>query len=192
MSSDDTHKLIIITAPSGSGKTSVVNHLLQVHPQLIFSISACTRNPRPGETDGLSYYFISVDDFKKKIEADAFAEYEMVYEGKYYGTLKAELDRIWNQQCYPLVDIDVKGALKLKNQFGANAMSIFLKAPSIAELENRLRKRGTETEASLKERLDKAHFELSFENQFDHIVVNDQLENACHKVSELTKAFLQF
>jgi guanylate kinase len=183
-------KLVIITAPSGSGKTTIVNHLLKEIPQLSFSVSACTRPSRVGETDGVNYYFISVDEFQNKIQEQAFAEYEMVYPGKYYGTLKSELQRIWQQQQFPLIDIDVHGAMRLKTYYGAQALSLFIKAPSVEELERRLRKRGTESEESLKERLDKAAHELSFADKFDQLLVNDDLQRACAEAAHLIRSFL--
>jgi guanylate kinase len=182
--------MVIITAPSGSGKTTIVNYLLQEFPELAFSISACTRLPRSGETDGVNYYFISTEDFKTRIEQHEFAEYEMVYEGKYYGTPKTELQRIWNLHKTPLIDIDVHGALRLKRQFQQNALIIFIKAPSLEVLEERLRNRGTETEYTLRERLDKAGDELNFADQFDYTVVNDHLERACAEVKKLVATFL--
>lgn len=191
MSDVDTKKLVIITAPSGSGKTTIVNHLLSALPQLAFSVSACTRKPRAGELDGINYHFISLEDFTRRIAHHEFAEFEMVYEGKYYGTLKSELQRIWNNQQTPMVDIDVQGALRLKKQYGHQTLSIFIKAPSIEVLEQRLRTRGSETAQSLNERLDKATEELSFSDQFDHIVVNDQLEQACQEAKTIIADFLR-
>lgn len=190
MSGSTGSRLIIITAPSGSGKSTLVAYLLRSLPSLAFSVSACTRSPRAGEVNGVSYYFITVDDFKDKIDAGAFAEYEMVYEGKYYGTLNSELERIWNNQQFPLVDIDVQGALRLKAHFGEQALSIFIKAPSMAELERRLRGRGTETEESLQERLKKAADELSYADRFDECIVNDELAVACEEALSIIKRFL--
>lgn len=184
------HKLIIITAPSGSGKTTIVNYLMKEIPSLAFSVSACTRSPRKGEVDGVNYYFITVEEFKQHIANKDFAEYEMVYEGKYYGTLKSELSRIWQEQKFPLVDIDVQGALRLKQEYEHNALSIFIQAPSLQELEKRLRHRGTETEHSLKERLDKASEELTYADRFDSIVVNDDLEKACERAKRLITDFI--
>lgn len=183
-------KLIIITAPSGSGKSTIVNFLMKEIPSLAFSVSACTRKPREGEVHGVNYYFLSVEEFQQHIANNDFAEYEMVYEGKYYGTLRSELGRMWNDDKVPVVDIDVHGALRLKREYSQHALSLFIKAPSIAELENRLRRRGTETEHSLKERLDKASEELSYANQFDHIVVNDELDKACQQAKDLILHFL--
>ncbi len=190
MIEDETKKLVIITAPSGSGKTTIVNHLLRELPQLAFSVSACTRKPRAGEQDGVNYHFITLEDFTRRIAHHEFAEFEMVYEGKYYGTLKSELELIWNNQQTPMVDIDVQGALRLKKHYGKQTLSIFIQAPSIEALEQRLRARGSETEQSLKERLDKATEELSFSDQFDHIVVNDQLEQACQQAKAIIADFL--
>lgn len=187
---ETTGKLIILTAPSGSGKTSITRYLLQQYPSLAFSISATTRSPRPGETDGAAYYFISVEDFQQKIREDAFVEWEMVYEGKYYGTLKAELERIWAEQRVPVLDIDVKGALHVQQLYGAKCLSIFIQPPSIEELRKRLESRGTETAAGLLTRLSKASYELSFREEFHHIVLNDQLQQACADTEKLIKDFL--
>jgi len=186
----ERQRIVIITAPSGSGKSTIVRHLLQTIPELRFSVSACTRSPRPGEIHGQDYFFISVEEFHQKIKEDAFAEYEMVYAGKYYGTLKAELQNIWQNDGYPLVDIDVQGALRLKKYFAENALSIFIKAPALEILEQRLRKRGTETEESLRERLQKAEQELQWSNSFDALIINDQLEEACQQTEHLIRNFL--
>lgn len=185
------NKIIIITAPSGSGKTTIVKQLLQRSPLLGFSISACTRNPRPGELHGKDYYFLEEADFKQKIEEDAFIEWEMVYTGKYYGTLRSEVERIWSDGKAPLVDIDVLGALNIKARYGENAISLFIQAPSVAELQKRLEARGTETPQTLQERLDKAAYELSFADRFDRIVVNDNLERAIEETMAIISNFLQ-
>lgn len=185
------NKIIIITAPSGSGKTTIVKRLLEKSSTLAFSISACTRQPRLGEQHGKDYYFLQENDFKQKIEQDAFIEWEMVYTGKYYGTLKSEVDRIWSEGRAPLVDIDVQGALNIKSLYQEKSISIFIKAPSIPELRNRLVNRGTETEHTLKERLDKAEHELSFAEQFDRIIVNDNLERAIEETMAVIDEFLQ-
>jgi guanylate kinase len=184
-------KLIIITAPSGSGKSTIVQHLLSHFPQLCFSISACTRKPRLGERDGVNYYFISIEDFTRKISQHEFAEFEMVYEGKYYGTLKAELERIWNHQQTPLIDIDVQGAIRLKKHYGQQALTLFIQAPNLEILEQRLRNRQTETEESLQERLYKASDELTYANQFDALVVNDDLQTACNQTISIITKFLE-
>jgi guanylate kinase len=186
----ERQRIIIITAPSGSGKSTIVRHLLQTLPELRFSVSACTRSPRQGEIHGHDYFFISVEEFQQKISEEAFAEYEMVYAGKYYGTLKSELQKIWRSGGYPLADIDVQGALRLKNYFADKALSIFIKAPALEILEQRLRKRGTETEESLRERLQKAEQELQWSNSFDALIVNDQLDEACQQTEQLIRNFL--
>lgn len=184
------NKIIIITAPSGSGKTTIVKQLLQRSPKLAFSISACTRTPRPGEVNGKDYYFLTETEFKDKIGEDAFIEWEMVYTGKYYGTLKTEVNRIWDNDQAPLVDIDVIGALNIKKQYGEKSISIFIKAPSVAELRNRLEARGTESPQTLQERLDKAAYELSFAEQFDTIIVNDNLDRAIEETLQVIDAFI--
>ncbi len=184
------NKIIIVTAPSGAGKTTIVKKLLGEMPGLAFSISAATRTPRGNEVDGKDYYFLSQEAFHQKIEENAFAEYEMVYAGKYYGTLKSELERIWKNHQYPLVDIDVKGALSIKEKYHGNALTIFIQPPSLDALRERLSERGTETQASLEERLGKARYELSFAHQFDHIVVNGNLEEAYRQVKDIVENFL--
>ncbi|MEO6832205.1 MAG: guanylate kinase [Chitinophagaceae bacterium] len=191
MSREVSHKIIIITAPSGSGKTTLVKRLLAADPSLAFSISACTRQARPGEIEGKDYYFISEQDFKKKIDENAFIEWEMVYTGKYYGTLKAELERIWSQGRTPLVDIDVKGAIELQNQFPENSLSIFIKAPSLKILRKRLMARGSESPKSLEERVSKAEFELLDAEEFDRIMINDDLETATKELLQACKEFIQ-
>jgi guanylate kinase len=189
--SSPQNKLIIIAAPSGAGKTSVTRHLLKVlSEQLAFSISCATRQPRNNEKDKVDYYFISVEDFKTKIEQEQFVEWEMVYEEKYYGTLKSEMNRIWEQHKAPLLDVDVQGGINIQQQYPFNSLSLFIEPPSIEELERRLRARGTETEESLQARLNKAAYELSFKSQFDHIILNDKLERACAEAEEAVKTFL--
>lgn len=183
-------KIIIITAPSGSGKTTLVKRLLAATPHLAFSISACTRNPRPGEVNGKDYHFFSEDEFKNLIKQDAFVEWEMVYTGKYYGTLKSEIANIWSQGNTPVVDIDVKGALAIKEKYGADALSIFIQAPSMEALKQRLESRGTETPQTLQERLDKAAYELTFANRFDTIIVNDNLDVASTELAATVNAFI--
>ncbi|WP_440133452.1 guanylate kinase [Chitinophaga sancti] len=185
------NKIIIITAPSGAGKTSIVKQMLKDMPQLEFSISATTREARENEVDGKDYYFLTKEDFHEKIEAQAFAEVEMVYAGKYYGTLKSELERIWANERVPMVDIDVKGALSIKEHYEDDALTIFIQPPSMEALRKRLSERGTETQASLDERLGKAKYELSFSKQFDEIVINDTLEIAQAEVKALIEAFLK-
>jgi guanylate kinase len=185
-----TKKAIIVSAPSGAGKTTIVRHLLSVIPSLEFSVSACSRAMREEETNGRDYYFISVDEFRKKIENDEFVEWEEVYPGNYYGTLKSELQRIWEKGSYPIFDADVIGGLNLKNYFGEKALAICIKPPSISALKIRLQKRGTETEESFLKRLGKAEKELTFADHFDRIIVNDELEIACADAFRIVKDFL--
>lgn len=159
-------------------------------PQLAFSISAATREARENEVHGRDYYFMSSEEFHKKIDEHAFAEYEMVYAGKYYGTLKSELERIWANDQYPLVDIDVKGALSIQEKYHGRALTIFIQPPSLDALRERLGGRGSETQASLEERLGKARYELSFSHEFDCIVVNEELDKAYAEVKALVEDFL--
>ncbi len=185
------HKVIIIAAPSGAGKTSVTRHLLDAMPEkLAFSISCATRQPRNKEQDGLDYYFITPELFEEKIQQQEFAEWEMVYEGKYYGTLKSELKRIWDNGQAPLLDVDVKGGINIQQQYPLQSLSLFIEPPSIDELERRLRARGTETVESLKARIDKASYELDFKTQFDKIIINDKLERACAEAEAAVREFL--
>ena len=187
-----SHKIIIITAPSGAGKTSITKHLLKAFPdQLAFSISAATRQKRNHEKEAVDYYFMSPEDFKEKIKQNAFIEWEMVYEGKYYGTLKSEIHRIWKKGKAPLLDVDVKGAVHVQQQHPENTLSIFIEAPTIDELQKRLQSRGTETAESLAARVNKAAFELSFKDQFDKTIVNDDLARACSEAEEIVRAFLK-
>ena len=185
------NKLIIIAAPSGAGKTSVTRHLLKTLPeQLSFSISCATRQPRNYEKDGQDYYFISLHDFKQKIQHNEFVEWEMVYEGKYYGTLKSELQRLWdNGQC-PLLDIDVKGAIHIQQQYPDTSLTIFIEPPTVSELKRRLETRGTETAESLQARVNKAAYEISFKEHFNISIVNDDLDRACAKAEKFVKEFL--
>lgn len=183
-------KIIVITAPSGSGKTTLVKRLMAACPELGFSISACTRNPREGEVHSKDYYFYTEDEFKALIAEDAFVEWEMVYTGKYYGTLNAELKRIWNADKHPLVDIDVQGALAIRDKYRDICMTIFIEAPSLEELRKRLISRGTETAHTLEERINKATYELTFAPQFDRIIINDDLDTATAELVNTVKAFL--
>lgn len=186
-----TNKIIIIAAPSGAGKTSVTRHLLGVlSGQLGFSVSCATRQPRNYEKDKVDYYFISVEDFQHKIKQQEFVEWEMVYQGKYYGTLKSELQRIWEQDKTPLLDVDVQGGINIQQQFPKTSLSLFIEPPSIEELERRLKARGTETPESLLARLNKAAFELSFKLQFDRIIINDKLERTCEEAENAVREFL--
>lgn len=184
------NKIIVITAPSGAGKTSITRYLLEKYPQLAFSISAATRSKRAYETDGVDYYFLTTEDFKQKIQQSEFAEWEMVYEGKYYGTLKSELQRIWNNHQCPLLDIDVKGAIHVQQQYPDTSLTIFIEPPSVAELKRRLESRGTETAESLQARVNKASYEISFKDHFNKNIVNDDLEKACAEADAIVREFL--
>ena len=184
-------KLIIITAPSGAGKTSVSKYLLSNNPQLSFSVSATTRKPRSNEVDGQDYYFLTEEEFHKKIQADGFIEWEMVYEGKYYGTLKSELERIWKENKIPLLDIDVKGAIRVHERFADSCLTIFIEPPSVEELKKRLEARGTESMESIQTRLNKAVYELSFKHSFSRIIVNDVLQDACVRTEKAVREFLE-
>jgi len=185
------HKLIVITAPSGAGKTSITRHLLKTFPdKLDFSVSAATRNARSYEKDGVDYYFMSEDAFKQKIQHGEFVEWEMVYDGKYYGTLKSELERIWSMDKIPVLDVDVKGAIHVQQQFPDTTLTLFIKPPSVEVLKNRLKSRGTETDETLQARINKAAFELSFHDQFNYTIVNDDLERACREAIEIIEKFI--
>ena len=179
-------KLIIFSAPSGSGKTTIVKQLLENNPNLGFSISACTRDKRGrSEQDGQDYYFLTPDEFRRKIDEDAFVEWEEVYPGAYYGTLKSEIERIWASGKHVIFDVDVKGGLALKNYYKERALAIFVKVPSLEILEERLRSRGTESEESLSKRIFKMKFEWAFQDKFDVVLVNDQLEEAVTEAQRL-------
>ncbi|HRD58907.1 MAG TPA: guanylate kinase [Ferruginibacter sp.] len=191
MSLHSYQKILIITAPSGAGKTSITHYLMQQFPQLAFSVSAATRSARGSEKEGVDYYFITEAAFQQKIKNKEFAEWEMVYQGKYYGTLKSELERIWNNQQVPVLDIDVKGAIHVQNQYPVNTLSIFIEPPSVEELKKRLLSRGTETDESLAARVNKASYEISFKAHFDEVIVNDQLDKACAAAHRLVSAFLE-
>ena len=179
---------IIFSAPSGSGKTTIVKHILQTFPNIKFSVSATTRPMRPGEVDGKDYHFISVGDFKSKIESGEFIEYEEVYPGLFYGTLKSEVQKIWNDGGIVIYDMDVVGGVNLKKQFGEESLSFFVKVPTIEELEERLRSRGTETEEKIQMRILKAKQEMECEHQFDVVLVNNNLENTLKITEEIIKS----
>ena len=183
-------RVIIFSAPSGSGKTTIVKHLLKRNPNLAFSISACTRPRRDYEEDGIHYYFLSEQDFTQKIEHHEFIEWEQVYPGSYYGTLVAEIQRLWALDKTVLFDVDVKGGLNLKDYFQQAALAIFVSPPSYTELENRLRNRDTESEESIRERLDKAKYEMSFKDKFEKVILNDHLERAIDEAQNCIDQFL--
>ncbi|MDH4296838.1 MAG: guanylate kinase [Cyclobacteriaceae bacterium] len=183
-------KAIIFSAPSGSGKTTIVKHLLETNSDLGFSISASTRDKRGRtESDGKDYHFLSPEEFKKRIDADEFVEWEEVYEGNFYGTLKSEVDRVWRSGKNVIFDVDVKGGLNLKKYFGDRALAVFVQVPSLDVLEKRLKDRGTESEESLSRRLFKAKFEMSFQNKFDVVLVNENLEKSLAEAQRLYQTF---
>jgi len=188
--SDALHKVIILAAPSGAGKTTITKYLLERFPRLAFSISATTRAPRGAEKDGVEYHFLSLEKFEALIKQDEFIEYEQVYQGVYYGTLKSELERIWALGKVPVLDIDVKGAIRVQEQLGAKSISIFIMPPSVDALRERLLNRQTETPESIQTRIDKAEYEISFSNQFNAIVKNEVLETACSDAANLLIEFL--
>lgn len=186
-----TGKLIIFSAPSGSGKTTIVHHLLNTNANLGFSISACTRDRRGrDEQNGKDYYFLTPEEFKQKIDANEFVEWEEVYIGAFYGTLKAEIQRLWDSGKHVLFDVDVQGGLKLKEYYGEQALAVFVKVPNEETLRQRLIGRGTETEDSLSKRLFKVHFEMSFQSRFDVVLVNDQLDDSLAKAQKLIDDFV--
>lgn len=184
------NKVIIFSAPSGSGKTTLVKHCLEHFPELEFSISCTTRNPRGTEKDGVDYHFISPEKFRQKIWEEAFVEFEEVYEDKYYGTLKSEVERIWNDGKTVIFDVDVKGGIALKKYFGEQALSIFIMPPSIQELERRLIARATDNAETIQTRVEKAEQEMTFQNEFDKILVNTDLETAKAEIEKLVSEFL--
>ena len=191
MTVNTQQKIIIITAPSGAGKTSITRHLLRTFPdKLAFSVSAATRKARGNEKDGIDYHFIAEEEFTNKIQHGEFVEWEMVYDGKYYGTLKSELARIWSEGKFPVLDIDVKGAIHVQQQYPETTLSLFIEPPGVDELKRRLQSRGTESEESLSARVNKAAYELSFKHSFHHIIVNDDLEKAKNHAEEIVRAFI--
>jgi guanylate kinase len=184
-------KLVIVSAPSGAGKTTIVKHLLDSVPGLQFSVSACSRPPRAHEKEGVDYYFLSADTFREKIGKGEFIEWQEVYEDQYYGTLRSEAERIWNKGKHIIFDVDVKGGLNLKKLFPDRSIALFIMPPSFEVLEERLRNRSTEDEASLRKRLGKARSEMEYANSFDHIVVNDDLEKAKDEAYKLVEHFIE-
>ncbi|HRR49987.1 MAG TPA: guanylate kinase [Bacteroidales bacterium] len=184
------NRAMIFSAPSGAGKSTIVSHLMKKFPVLGFSISATSRQPRENEVNGREYYFLSTEEFRKKIANNEFVEYEEVYKGYYYGTLKSEVERLWNEGKVIVFDIDVKGGLNLKKLYGDAALAVFIKPPSIEVLRERLVKRGSEDSASLERRIKKAEYELTFESQFDKVLVNDSLEQCLKEAEQITEEFL--
>jgi len=184
-------KMVIISAPSGAGKSTMIRHLQEKGVKLEFSVSATTRKPRGKEKDGVEYYFLTVAEFKRRIAEGDFVEWEEVYKDNYYGTLKSEIDRIWANGNNVLFDVDVKGGINLKEKFGHKAISIFIMPPSIGELEKRLLKRGTDDPSGIRTRVAKANLEMKLADQFDNIVINDNLEIAEKEVYSLVSGFLE-
>ena len=183
-------KLIIISAPSGAGKTTIVRHLLESGLSLSFSVSATTRPPRGSEKEGEDYFFMSVAEFKRRIANNEFVEWEEVYNDLYYGTLRCELERIWKNNKHVLFDVDAKGGINLKKKFGTDSIAIFIMPPSVEELENRLVKRATDTPEKIRIRVDKAREEMELANQFDTVIVNHQLDNAKKETTKTVSSFL--
>lgn len=190
-SNDFQGKAVIISAPSGAGKTTLVNKLLKAKLPLLFSISACSRAPREGEEDKKDYYFLSIEEFKEKIKAQDFIEWEEVYEGNFYGTLKKEIERIWKEKKHVVFDVDVIGGISLKDYFMENSISIFIKPPSMEVLSKRLKKRNTEDRKSIKNRLEKSFEEMKSIDKFDKIIVNDELNISTKNIIETVEKFLK-
>lgn len=186
----DNRKLIIFTAPSGAGKTTIVRHLLKNRKDVSFSISACTRPPRYGEVNGLDYYFLEAEEFKRKVDNNEFVEHEEVYENQYYGTLRSEIERLWAAGKHVLFDIDVKGARAIKEAYGARALSVFVKPPSFEILKQRLINRKTEDEGSLRKRINRVREEMTYERVFDVTLINSDLDTALVDAERLVAQFL--
>lgn len=185
------NKVLIFSAPSGSGKSTIVNHILSLNPESMeFSVSATSRPPRGEEQDGREYYFLTADEFRKYIAEDRFVEFEEVYEGRFYGTLKSECERIWAAGHVIIFDVDVKGGVNLKKYFGDAALSVFIKAPSVEVLRERLIKRGTDSPEAIEERIAKAEEEMTYETQFDYVLVNDDLNTAYAESEKVVEDFL--
>lgn len=191
MSTTKQGKLIIFSAPSGSGKTTLARYLLAELPQLAFSVSACSRKMRAGEVDGKDYYFLSVEEFKRKVASKEFVEYEEVYPGSFYGTLFSEIERIWSEEKAVLFDVDVVGGANLKKIFGNKALAVFVRPPSLDILRERLQNRATDSEEAINTRLAKAEFEMAFEKQFDVVIINDNLEKAKAETLKTVQQFLE-
>lgn len=185
-----SNKTVIFSAPSGSGKSTIVNHILSIYPDMEFSISATSRAPRGEEQHGKEYWFYSTDEFRQLISEDKFVEYEEVYAGSYYGTLKSEVERIWAKDHVIIFDVDVKGGVNLKKYFGENALSVFIQAPSVEELRRRLINRGTDTPEAIERRVAKASEELTYADKFDYVLVNDDLETAFAEAEKIVAEFL--
>lgn len=192
METHSSHKIVILAAPSGAGKTTIMAKMMELMPDhLSFSVSSTTRAPREGERDGVDYFFISEEQFKNNIEADGFLEWEMVYNGQYYGTTKKEMERIWSLNKVPLLDIDVYGAMKVKSMYGSQVLSIFIQPPSLQALRERLMHRGKDSMENIEKRLSKAAEEITQKIHFDTIIVNDDLNKACENVYKAVVEFLK-
>lgn len=183
-------KLLLFCGPSGSGKTTIVQHLLKSDKRFAFSVSATTRVKRENETDGIDYHFLSPEEFRRLILQDAFIEWEEVYPGRYYGTLRSEVDKIWKSGKVPLFDVDVEGGVKIKEKFGKNLLAVFVQPPSVEALHQRLTARKSETAESFKTRTEKSEHELSYANRFDKIIINDTLELALSEAQKIVEKFL--
>lgn len=186
-----SNKVIIFSAPSGSGKSTIVSHILKLHPEMEFSVSATSRAPRGQERNGIEYHFFTADEFRKMIAEDKFVEYEEVYAGSFYGTLKSEVQRIWDKGHVIIFDVDVKGGVNLKKYFGDKALSVFIQAPSVEELRKRLFARGTDSAEAIAKRVAKASEEMTYADKFDYILVNDDLQKAYAEAEKVVDDFLQ-
>lgn len=186
-----SNKVIIFSAPSGSGKSTIVSHILKLHPEMEFSVSATSRAPRGQERNGIEYHFFTADEFRKMIAEDKFVEYEEVYAGSFYGTLKSEVQRIWDNGHVIIFDVDVKGGVNLKKYFGDKALSVFIQAPSVEELRKRLVARGTDSAEAIAKRVAKASEEMTYADKFDYILVNDDLQKAYAEAEKVVDDFLQ-
>jgi len=187
----ENHKMIVVSAPSGAGKSTIVRHLLNAGLNLAFSVSATSRPIRPGEVNGREYHFISVKEFREKIETGQLLEWQEVYPGSFYGTLVSEVENILSGGFFPIFDVDVVGGLNIKKEYGDSALAIFIRPPSVKILERRLRARETDSEASLKKRLEKVRWEMEFAEKFDVVIINDILEKALIDAEEQTRSFLE-
>lgn len=186
-----SNKVIIFSAPSGSGKSTIVSHILKLHPEMEFSVSATSRAPRGQERNGIEYHFFTADEFRRMIAEDKFVEYEEVYAGSFYGTLKSEVQRIWDKGHVIIFDVDVKGGVNLKKYFGDKALSVFIQAPSVEELRKRLVARGTDSAEAIAKRVAKASEEMTYADKFDYILVNDDLQKAYAEAEKVVDDFLQ-
>lgn len=182
--------MVIFSAPSGSGKSTIVGHILKLHPEMEFSVSATSRAPRGQEKNGVEYHFFTADEFRKMIGEDRFVEYEEVYAGSFYGTLKSEVQRIWDKGHVIIFDVDVKGGVNLKKYFGGDALSVFIQAPSVEELRRRLVARNTDSPEAIEKRVAKAAEELTYADKFDYVLVNDDLQTAFSEAESVVDSFL--